>query len=302
MRLFATVVGTFIGVLGMTLHAQDLEPRAYSNSPIGLNFVIAGYGYASGTVLTDPSLPLENVSNQSHVGVLGFATTFGAFGQSGQFGLIVPYASIAAKGLVLGLPHTRYVDGFADTAFRLSMNFVGAPALTAAEFKDYHQDFIFGMSLRVTAPLSQYDGEKLVNIGTNRWSFKPEIGFSKAFGPWTVELDPGVTFYTDNRDFFGGRTREVAPLYSVQSGLSYTFAPGGWVALNAGYFKGARTTVDEVESDVEQQGIRIGGTLVLPLNRYQSVKLYSISGYNAHREHDFQAFGIAWQYRWGGGF
>jgi hypothetical protein len=111
-----------------------------------------------------------------------------------------------------------------------------------------------------------------------------------------------VTFYTDNGDFFGGKTREVAPLYAVQSGLSYTFAPGGWVSLNAGYFKGGRTTVDEVESDIELQGIRFGATLVLPVNRYQSVKLYSISGYNAHREHDLQAFGIAWQYRWGGGF
>jgi Putative MetA-pathway of phenol degradation len=302
MRLVTAAVGTFISVLGTTLHAQDLEPRAYSNSPVGLNFVIAGYGYGSGTVLTDPALPLENVSNESHVGVLGFATTFGAFGQTGQFGLIVPYASIAAKGLVFGLPHTRNVDGFADTAFRFSMNFVGAPALTAAEFKNYHQDFIFGMSLRVTAPLSQYDGDKLVNIGTNRWSFKPEIGFSKAFGPWTAEFAPGVTFYTDNRGFFGGKTREVAPLFAAQSGLSYTFAPGGWAALNVGYFKGARTTVDEVESDVEQEGIRFGATLVLPVNRYQSVKLYSISGYNTHSEHDFQAFGIAWQYRWGGGY
>jgi Putative MetA-pathway of phenol degradation len=86
------------------------------------------------------------------------------------------------------------VDGFADPAFRLSMNFVGAPALTAAEFKNYRQDLIFGMSLRVTAPLGQYDAEKLVNIGTNRWSFKPEIGLSKAFGPWTVELAPGRHF------------------------------------------------------------------------------------------------------------
>jgi hypothetical protein len=74
MRLVTAAVGTFIGVLATTVHAQDLEPRAYSNSPIGLNFVIAGYGYASGTVLTDPSLPLENVSNESHVGVIGFAT------------------------------------------------------------------------------------------------------------------------------------------------------------------------------------------------------------------------------------
>jgi hypothetical protein len=131
MRLVTAALGTFLGVLGTTVHAQDLEPRAYSNSPVGLNFVIAGYGYATGTVLTDPSLPLENVSNQWHVGVLGFATTFGAFGQTGQFGLIVPYASIAAKGLVFGLQHTRYVDGFADTALRFSMNFVGAPALVA---------------------------------------------------------------------------------------------------------------------------------------------------------------------------
>ena len=109
-------------------------------------------------------------------------------------------------------------------------------------------------------------------------------------------------FYTDNGDFFGGKTRGVAPLYSVQSGLSYTLAPGGWFALNAGYFKGGRTTVDEVENDDEQQGIRFGATLVLPVNCYEWVKLYSISGYNAHHEHDFQAFGIAWQYRWGGGF
>jgi hypothetical protein len=99
MRFVTAALGTFIGVLGTTLHAQDLEPRAYSNSPIGLNFVIAGYGYASGTVLTDPSLPLENVSNESHVGVIGFARTFGAFGQTGQLGLIVPYASLAAKGI-----------------------------------------------------------------------------------------------------------------------------------------------------------------------------------------------------------
>jgi hypothetical protein len=55
----------------------------------------------------------------------------------------------------------------------------------------------------------------------------------------------------------------------VQSGLSYTFAPGGWVALNAGYFKGGRTTVDDVESEVELQGIRFGATLVLPVNRHR---------------------------------
>ena len=282
--------------------AQDLEPRAYSNSPTGLNFVVAGYGYAKGSVLTDPSLPLENVSNEAHVGVFAYATTLNVFGKSAKFDTIVPYTSLAAKGLVFGLPHSRYVTGFADPAFRFSMNFIGAPALTATEFKNYKQDLILGASLRVTVPIGQYDSDKLVNIGTNRWSFKPEIGLSKAFGPWTAELTPGVVFYTDNGDFFGGKTRQVAPLVALQAGVSYTFAPGCWLALNGGYYVGGRSTVDDVKNNDEQEGTRFGATLAMPVNRYHSVKFYGITGYSAQREHDFQAVGIAWQYRWGGGY
>jgi hypothetical protein len=48
--------------------------------------------------------------------------------------------------------------------------------------------------------------------------------------------------------------------------------------------------------------MRFGATLALPVNRYNSVKLYGITGYNAHQEHDFQAVGVAWQVRWGGGY
>jgi hypothetical protein len=291
-----------LAALCASLHAQDLEPRAYSNSPIGLNFVIAGYGYAKGDVLTDPSLPLENVSNNIHLGIFAYATTLNVLGQSAKLDLIVPYGSLAAKGLVFGAPHARYVTGFADPSFRFSINFIGAPALTAAQFKDYRQDFILGASLRVTAPMGQYDSDKLVNIGTHRWSFKPEIGISKAFGPWTVEFTPGVTFFTDNHDFFGGKTREVRPLIAAQLGITYTYAPGGWLALNACYYAGSRTTIDDVENDDEQEGMRYGATLAIPINRYQSVKLYGTTGYDAHRHHDFGAVGIAWQIRWGGGY
>ena len=295
-------VALAVVLLCSAVRAQDLEPRAYSNSPTGLNFLIAGYAYANGSVLIDPSLPLDNVTNDSHLGVFAFATTLNVLGKSAKFDVIVPAGSLYAKGLAFGLPRERFVTGLADPAFRFSINFVGAPALTAAEFKNYRQNFILGASLRVTAPLGQYDSDRLVNIGTNRWSFKPEIGFSKSFGKWTVEVAPAATFFTDNGDFFGGQTREVSPIYSVQSHVSYTFRPGGWVALNAGYYVGARTTVNAVENDDQQEGVRFGATLALPVNRYHSVKLYGITGYNAHRDHDFKVFGIAWQYRWGGGY
>ena len=289
-------------VLFSALRAQDLEPRAYSNSPIGLNFLIAGYGYATGTVLTDPALPLDNVTNDAHVGIIAYAKVINVLGQSAKVDVVVPYGSLFAKGLVFGQPRERFVTGFGDPAFRFSMNFIGAPALTAAEFKNYRQDLILGASLRVIVPLGQYDDTRLVNIGTNRWSVKTEIGCSKALGRWTVELAPAVTFYTDNTDFLGGQTRAQAPIYSAQSGLTYTFLPGCWLALNGGYFFGGRTTVNGVKNNNQLEGPRLGATLALPVTRNHSVKFYAITGFNADRHHDFDAVGIAWQYRWGGGF
>ena len=135
----------------------------------------------------------------------------------------------------------------------------GAPALTLKEFADWEQDLIIGASLRVVAPWSQYDDSKLVNIGTNRWSFKPEVGISKAIGPWTLEATAAVTFYTDNDDFFGGNKLSQDPLYSLQGHVIYGFRSGIWASLDATYFTGGRTTVNGVLNSDLQQNWRVGG-------------------------------------------
>jgi len=282
--------------------AQDLEPRAYSNSPTGLTFAIGGYAYSKGSVNTDPALPVDNVSIEAHTAVFALATTLNVFGKSGKIDLIVPYSSLAAEGLVLGVRRERLVSDFGDPLFRFSVNFYGAPALTMEEFSGYRQDLIIGASLRVGAPLGHYDEDKLVNIGAHRWSFRPEIGISKAIGRFTIELAPGLTFYTDNGDYLSGRTREQEPLFATQLNVSYVFSPGCWVAVNGSYFVGGGTIVDGVENNDEVEGGRIGATLALPVNRYHSVKIYALRGYNARRNADLDAIGIAWQYRWGGGF
>ncbi len=142
-------------VVASAVRAQDLEPRAYSNSPTGLNFLIVGYGYATGSVLTDPALPLDNVTNEMNVGVLAYARSLNVAGNSAKVDVVLPYGSLFAKGLVSGVPRERFVTGFGDPAFRFSMTFFGAPALTAAEFKNYRQDSIFGASLRVAVPVGQ---------------------------------------------------------------------------------------------------------------------------------------------------
>ena len=134
----------------------------------------------------------------------------------------------------------RFVYGFGDPTIRFSINFIGAPALTMKEFASYKQNLIVGASLRIGIPLGQYDDTKILNIGSNRWSFKPELGFSKAFGPCTIEVAPGVVFYTNNGDYVYGHTRAQAPLFSLQGNVSYSFAPSCWLAVNATYFNGAR--------------------------------------------------------------
>lgn len=282
--------------------AQDLEPRAYSNSPVGLHFLLGGYGYSTGSILTDPSLPIEDLNIDVHGGVLAFATTFAVLGQSAKADFVLPYASLSATGLVSGEPRERHVTGFGDPLIRLSMNFIGAPALTAAEFGDYQQDWIVGGSLRIGIPLGQYDNTRLINIGANRWSIRPELGVSKAIGSWTIELAPGVAFYTGNDDFFGGNHREQEPLFGLQSHFTYNFGAGFWAAFDAAWFSGGQSMVNGARNEDRAEGARLGLTVALPVNKHHSLKLYAVTGFNARWGRDFDALGVAWQYRWGGGF
>jgi hypothetical protein len=284
-----------------TAQAQEIEPRAYSNAPAGVNFLIAGYAYTSGALPTDPAVPLTNSELQTSNAVIAYSRSLDLWGKSGKFNASLPLTWLWGTADLAGQPVQRTVRGFASPAFRLSVNLYGAPALTSEQFRSYQQDVIVGMSLQVSAPWSQYDDTRLVNIGTNRWSFKPEIGVSKAIGRWTLEVTAAVTLYTDNDDFFGGHTRSQDPLYSVQGHVIYAFRSGIWTSLDGTYFAGGRTTVDGTLNNDLQQNWRVGATFAIPINLRNSVKLYASSGVSARTGNDFDLVGIGWQYRWGGG-
>jgi hypothetical protein len=244
---------------------------------------------------------LQNAHLQVHSALLAYARSLDVWGKSGKVDVVVPYAWLSGSADFQGQPREREVSGFADPRLRFSVNFYGAPALSLQEFASYKQDLIIGASLQVSAPLGQYDPDKLVNIGTNRWSFKPELGLSKALGPLTLELTTGVTCYTENHDFLSGKTRAQAPIYSVQGHMSYTVGAGIWVAVDGTYYTGGRTTVDGVEGNDLQKNSRLGVTVALPVNRYTSIKLYGSTGVSTRTGSNFNAGGIVLQYRWGGG-
>ena len=151
--------------------------------------------------------------------------------------LSLPVAKVSGSAKVAGDEQERIVSGLGDPIVRLSVNFYGAPALSMDDYPTYQQDIIVGASLQVSPPLGQYDPTRLLNVGTNRWSIRPELGVSKAWGPVILELIPAVTFFTNNDDFLRGQTFAQDPIYSVQGHLIYEFFPALWGALDATYYE-----------------------------------------------------------------
>ena len=289
-----------LAAVSVETHAQDLEPRAFANTPVGLNFLIGGYVYSKGGIGTDPAVPIEDAQVKVNSGVLAYVRTLDLWGRSGKFDIILPYSWASGSAKFSGQPQTREVSGLGDPRLRFSMLLFGGPALSLQEFQDFEPDIIIGTSLEVTPPLGQYNSDKLLNIGTNRWSFKPELGISKTMGPVTLELASGVRFYTDNNNFFNGRTLQLSPIYSVQAHLIYSILPGLWLGLDGLYYTGGRGTIDGRKGQ-SLESARIGVTVTLPINRYNSVKLYGSTNTYTRTGTDADVLGIAWQFRWGGG-
>ncbi len=298
--MWVAFVAATISVPARNAHAQALEPRSYVNTPVGINFLLLGYGYTDGDITTDASSPIKDAKVHVQSGLLAYARSLDVWGLSGKVLAVLPLAEVSGSAKLAGQERERQIFGVADPLLRVSVNFYGAPAITMEEFPSYQQDIIIGASLQVTVPLGQYDPTKLVNIGTNRWSFKPELGLSKAWGPVTLEVIPAITFFTDNTNFLDGKTLSQAPVYSVQGHLIYEFFPALWAALDATYYAGGRTTIDG-EQGQQLGNVRLGLTAALSLSRHQSIKVYGSTSVYSRTDSNFWAVGITWQYRWGGG-
>ena len=288
-------------LFAISASAGEIEPRSYVNTPIDINVAVAGYVYSDGGLATSDASSLQDANLKMDTGVLAYVRTFDVCGNSAKFDVIAPYSKLAGSALDAGQPRERNVSGLNDPRFRFSVNFYGSPALSVQEFANYQQDLLIGASVQVSAPLGQYDPNRLVNLGHNRWSIKPDIGISKALGALTLELSAGVTLFTDNDDYYGGRVQERDAVYSTQLHATYNFGGGVWAALSGTYDYGGRTIVDGVRQHDVQSNSRLGATLALPVDKNNSIKLYASTAVVTHTGSDYDLVGALWQYRWGNG-
>ena len=263
-----------------------------------MNFLLAVGAHSEGGVLTDPSLPVTDIEAQIDALGFGYGRTFGIAGRSANMALAAPYVHLDASGNIGENRASVSREGVGDTKLRFAMNLFGAPAMTPREFAQREPKTTLGASLTVNIPTGEYDPDKLVNIGTNRWAAKAELGLTYPRGKWMLETYLGAWFFADNGDFFGGQKREQDPLTSIQAHVSYTFKPRLWLALNTTYYFGGQTTIDGIHKQDRQSNSRAGLTFSMPVGNRYSIKLSWSRGATTRIGSNFTNYGASLQYAW----
>ncbi len=280
--------------------AQELTPRAYWPLPKDANAFVLSYQRSSGDIVTDPSLPLTGVDSVIDFLQVSYQRTLSLFGRSANLQFVLPYSDGHTEGLVEGEFRTRDTAGIADARVRLSINLKGAPSMDGAAFQALRKNprTIIGASLLVQAPTGEYEPDKLINIGTNRWSVKPAIGAIWPLRPtWLLEAEVGVWLFGNNDEFLG-QTREQDPILSTEFHLIKRIRPGLWASLDANFYLGGRTTVGGVEGSDFQRNSRVGATAVLPIKGKHALRGSFSTGVVTESGGDYTIINLSYIYAW----
>jgi hypothetical protein len=278
------------------VHAQELEARAFSPAPIGTKIIVAGVGGQAGAILFDPSLDITDVEADLTIGITAIGYTFGLAGRQARVLGVFPMAWGGVDGLIGSTPQRQRLNGLVDPRIKLSVALRGAPALTRSEFARAPRRTIVGTSVTVTPPLGAYHEDQVINLGSNRWAIKPEIGVARTMAKWTVEGSAGVWLYTTNDRYFPGAARKQQdPIGSFQGHLSYALPRRSWVALDGTWFAGGASRVNGVDGPDRQRNIRLGGTVSIMTFNNQSLKASYSSGTTTRRGTDFDTLNVTWQ-------
>jgi len=290
----------FFALISAIAWSQDLAPRAYIITPIHSNAVTVASSFLTGEILFDGSTPITGARAKAAVPVVSVFHSFNLFGRTANFVASVPYGRMHFHGIVANAERVADRSGLLDSSFRLSVNLTGGPSMDVRDYVKWRQKLLVGASIRIVTPTGQYDPSKLVNLGANRWAFKPEVGLSRRWGYWVLDTYGGVWFYTSNHNFYTATNVQTQnPIFAFEGHLSYDVKPRLWASLDGNFWVGGTTTLNGVENPATQQrNSRVGGTMSVPLNRHQSLKFsYSYGAYVKYGG-NFHNISVAWQYSW----
>jgi len=249
----------------------------WNHLPADSNFGGFAVAHTEADISFDPTLLLVDVEMKLDTWAGKYIRTFELFEKSARIGIAQAYQKGEWTGLLNGTPATASRSGWSDTLVRVAINLYGAPALRGKEFGVYRStvgvETIVGAALVVRLPTGKYQEDKLLNLGQNRFTFRPQLGVIHTRGKWTTELTGEVAFYTKNDAFFNGNTLEQKPLYIVHGHLIHTIKPGQWLAISLGFDYGGENTLNGVDKDDTKRDIGWKLSYAHPINRTLGFKV-----------------------------
>jgi hypothetical protein len=240
--------------------AQDLEPRRWTHLPTGTDILGAAYAFTTGDIAFDPVLLIADATVELHTLLLSYTRYFPLAGRTGRIDLLVPIQSGRWDGLVDGVPTSVSRTGLADPILRLSTLLIGGLSTSV------------GAALDIRFPLGEYEQDKLINLGQNRFAIAPQIGVLHTRGEWSFELTASSFFYTDNAEFFGSNDLAQDPLPVLQTHVVRTFGQSFWLSLGVAYGWGGESTVDDVPKDDEKSNLLFGPSFGIRIDASQSLR------------------------------
>jgi hypothetical protein len=307
----STIIARCIVLLGVVLcsghmvRAQTLAPRAYVIAPTNTNAITLSWSYFDGGLDLNGVL-IEDTTGRYYVSAISYYHLFSLFGRSANVTGLLPYAVGTfqeQESSLLGRQQQAYRSGLLDVPLRFSVNLKGGPAMAAPQFAQWKQKVLLGASLTVVAPIGQYDPNRPLNWGVNRWAFKPELGYSQRRGNWVLDGFVGVWFYTKNNASFSipsPQPQTQSPIPSFEGHLSYDVRKlHSWVSLDGNFWFGGTISLNGIANPATRQtSSRIGGTFSFPLSKHQSVKISYSDGAYARVGGTYKNVSVGWQYIW----
>jgi len=280
--------------------AQFTDAHNYDNSPVGLNQLELGYAFVHGNASIDPSLAVAGANVNVNQVIVDYTRYFGLFNRVAWVEAGVPVAHLG--GSISGANFEGSNSGVGDSSCAVAMLLKGGPALDVAAFDDYTRTATIGVSVSVTAPTGRYDAATLLNLGSDRWSFKPEVAFSLPFGrnqKWQLDSYANVYFYTDNTSYHGREILRQEPLAGLEEHLSYSFTDNIWASFDSRYAFRGTTFLDGVDQNNAQQNILVGSEIGMALSARHSL-LFEVGKAVIHRNSPAVfGFSVKYDYVWG---
>jgi len=293
------ITNVLIMLIGTFVSAQELAPRLMAMVPVKSNIAIANTTYSYGNILVDPTLPIDSLNTSLLIFGVGYQRSLSIFNKLTKVDAVIPYAVGNWEGQLGQEDRSVYRSGLADPLFRFHMLLIGGPALSAEEFAAYNlKKFKLGIQLRFQVPLGQYDPNKLINIGTNRWTFKFGVGASYTFNKFILESYINLFVFSTNKDFFGGNSLQQKPMGILQLHGIYIFKKGFWISGSLGYARfGGISVNDEIRQD-EQRNLRLALTLSYTFKKGHGLNFSYNNGTFTRYGADFNSVSLTYHYLW----